>query len=758
VADSFPRQNARTRNFTLGAPRSFAISPDGATIVFLRSRGSSDPVTCLWALDVATGHERLVVNPAELARPGTSDDPVEKARRERVRERAGGIVAFATDTEFSVAAFTLAGVVYLADLRSGGARPLATAIPAADPRPAPDGGSVAYVSGGALRLAVLTRGTTPAAPAATDTSEDRLLADPEGAGGVTFGLPDFIAAEEFGRTRGFWWAPDGSALLVARVDEMPVQTWHIADPANPGTTPAAVRYPSAGTANAVVTLFVVTTSGKLTAVDTDHLAFPYLITASWDRAGEQPLVVVLSRDQREMRLLSVDQHSGACTIIRSDTDPSWVDVVRGVPARTTDGRIVWTADSGGAKRLLAGTAGQHATGTAPPVTGPDLQVREVLSVDGDTILFTASAEDPASTAVWSAGPGGVRPVSPAEGMHSGQLSGGTLLLAGRTIGASGADMRVLRPGGDGSLADARTGQASTGQASTGQASTGQASTGQASTVEVGRIGSLAEQPRIPAPQPTLGYSAGQARLRTAILLPSWHEPGSAKLPVLCDPYGGPHAQRVTSSRDAYLTSQWFAEQGFAVVIADGRGTPGRGPRWDRAVAGDLATPPLEDQVEALHGAAERCADLDLSRVAIRGWSFGGFLSALAVLRRPDVFHAGIAGAPVTDWRLYDTGYTERYLGHPDFSPDAYDRSSLLGDAAGLTRPLMIIHGLADDNVVVAHSLRLSSALLAAGRPHTVLPLSGVTHMASQEEVAENLLLLQVDFLRSALGITEGRRA
>ncbi len=705
MADSFPRQNARTRNFTLGAPRSFAISPDGATIVFLRSRGGSDPVTCLWALDVGTGQERLVADPAELTGPGATDDPVEKARRERVRERAGGIVAFATDEEFSVAAFTLAGVVYLADLRTGGARALPTATPAADPRPAPGGGSVGYVSAGALRLV------------RTDTAEDRALADPEGAEGVTFGLPDFNAAEEFGRTRGFWWAPDGSALLVARVDEAPVQTWHIADPANPAANPAAVRYPAAGTANAVVTLFVVTTSGRLTAVDTDYLAFPYLITVSWTETGQPPLVVVLSRDQREMRLLSVDQHSGTCTVIRSDTDPSWVDVVRGVPARTADGRIVWTADSGGAKRLLAGTAEQHAAGTAPPVTGTDLQVREVLSVDGDTILFTASAQDPASTAVWSAGPDGLRAVSPAEGIHSGQLSGGTLLLASRTIAASGADVRVLRPGG-----------------------------------ELGRIGSLAEQPRLPAPQPALGYSAGQSRLRTAILLPSWHEPGSAKLPVLCDPYGGPHAQRVTSSRDAYLTSQWFAEQGFAVVIADGRGTPGRGPQWDRAVAGDLAAPPLEDQVEALHGAAGRCADLDLSRVAIRGWSFGGFLSALAVLRRPDVFHAGIAGAPVTDWRLYDTGYTERYLGHPDFSPDAYDRSSLLGDAAGLTRPLMIIHGMADDNVVVAHSLRLSSALLAAGRPHTVLPLSGVTHMASQEEVAENLLLLQVDFLRAALEI------
>ena len=173
------------------------------------------------------------------------------------------------------------------------------------------------------------------------------------------------------------------------------------------------------------------------------------------------------------------------------------------------------------------------------------------------------------------------------------------------------------------------------------------------------------------------------------------------------------------------------------------------------MAGDLAGPVLEDQVAALTAAADRCADLDTGRVAIRGWSFGGYLAALAVLRRPDVFHAAVAGAPVTDWRLYDTFYTERYLGHPDEFPGVYDACSLLGDASRLTRPLLLIHGLADDNVVAAHTLRLSSALLAAGRPHAVLPLSGVTHMTPQEEVAENLLLLQVDFLRRALGTSGG---
>jgi dipeptidyl-peptidase-4 len=246
-------------------------------------------------------------------------------------------------------------------------------------------------------------------------------------------------------------------------------------------------------------------------------------------------------------------------------------------------------------------------------------------------------------------------------------------------------------------------------------------------------------------------------LATAVLLPKNHD--GSPLPVLLDPYGGPHAQRVQQAAGLFYASQWFADQGYAVLVTDGRGTPGRGPAFEREVRGDLAAPVLADQIEALHAAAEANPALDLSRVAIRGWSFGGYLAALAVLRRPDVFHAAIAGAPVTDWRLYDTHYTERYLGHPGTEPTNYEISDLCTEPAQMgdkpTRPLMLIHGLADDNVVAAHTLQLSRALLEAGKPHTVLPLSGVTHMTPQEEVAENLLLLQLSFLKNSLDPTNG---
>jgi dipeptidyl-peptidase 4 len=184
----------------------------------------------------------------------------------------------------------------------------------------------------------------------------------------------------------------------------------------------------------------------------------------------------------------------------------------------------------------------------------------------------------------------------------------------------------------------------------------------------------------------------------------------------------------------------------------GRGTPGRGTAWEREVHGDMMGPTLEDQVDALHAAAERFPFLDLGRVAIRGWSYGGELATAAVLRRPDVFHAAIAGAPATDPRLYDTHYTERYFGHPSEDPESYRRASLIEEAGTLRRPILVIHGLADDNVFVANALQLSRAFLEAGRPHVFLPLSGASHMAKEVAVAENLLRLELHFLREALGL------
>ena len=726
MTESFPRQQARTRKFTLGAPRAFHVSPDGGRIIFLRSKAGDDPVTCLWEADAATGEERLVVDPKTLGADEENLPPQERARRERVRETAAGIVAFATDADATLAVFALSGQVYTVPLGGGAAGPLGGAAatarpvpvktPALDPRLNPAGTKVAYVNDGALRVIDL------------ETGHDTVVAEEAG---VTFGLAEFVAAEEMGRSRGYWWSPDGGQLLVARVDESAVARWHIADPANPDKAPVEVGYPAAGTANADVSLFVATlpdvthdntvhiaqtplavippAGGKLAEVaGWDRAVFPYLVNAAW---GDDLLIVVQTRDQKTMRVINA--LTGA--VIREDTDPHWTDVIEGVPAQLPGGDIVWTGITDDTRGLIVAPAAELAT--AAPLTPAGLQVQAVLGTDGGDVLFAASTES-TELSVWRYGPDGLKAVVTEPGVHTAKAGGGTTVVTSRTLATSQVTVQVSRNAG-----------------------------------VTGSIASFAQEPNLPHPAPRF-IEAGPSGIRTAVLFPSWYTPGT-RLPVLMCPYGGPGHQEVMKSARVYLPSQWFAEQGFAVVVADGRGTPGRGPAWDRTIAGDFADGILDDQVTALGAAAEKFTDLDPSRVGIRGWSFGGYLSALAVLRRPDVFHAGVAGAPPTDWRLYDTHYTERYLGDPAEQPEVYRRSSIINDPQRAVRiqirPLLIIHGLADDNVFAAHSLRMSSALLAAGYPHSVLPLSGITHITSQETVAENMLLLQVEFLKRALG-------
>ncbi|MGW4491138.1 alpha/beta fold hydrolase [Streptomyces sp. NPDC004376] len=698
-AESFPRRHARTQRFTLGAPRAFTVAPDGSRVVFLRSGSGTDRTNSLWVRDTSDGTERPAADPRALLAGGDEElSPEERARRERSREGGAGIVGYATDTAVELASFALSGRLFAAELRAGTARELPVPGPVIDPRPSPDGRHIAYVAEGQLRVT------------GTEDADDRALATPE-SDHVTYGLAEFIAAEEMDRSRGFWWSPESDRLLVARVDDTPVRRWWIADPAHPEREPHHVGYPAAGTANADVRLFVIGLGGERTEVVWDRERYPYLARVHWSAAGA-PLLLVQSRDQRGQLVLAVDPDTGTTRTVHADDDPIWLDLFPSVPCWTPSGQLVRIADEGGARVLVVGER---------PLTGPQLHIRSVLDVTDGEVLVSASAgeaaEDPeiGEIHVYRVNELGVERVSQVPGVHTAVRGGDTTVLISATLDSPGTRAQVLRDGKAASV-----------------------------------VTSYAEGPGM-SPRVTL-TEGGAQRIPCAVLMPTDY-PGDAPLPVLLDPYGGPHGQRVVAAHNAHLTSQWFADQGFAVIVADGRGTPGRSPAWEKAIHHDF-TLTLDDQIEALHDLAKRYP-LDLDRVAIRGWSYGGYLSALAVLRRPDVFHAGIAGAPVTDWRLYDTHYTERYLGDPAEDPAVYARSSLvtddgLSDPAEPHRPMMIIHGLADDNVVAAHTLRLSSALLAAGRPHEVLPLSGVTHMTPQEQVAENLLLLQVDFLKRAL--------
>ncbi len=708
---TFPRQLATTRRFTLGAPRNLSVSPDGKRVLFLRSRGESDPVLCLWELTVASKVERLVVDPALLTAVDADLPAAERARRERARESADGIVAYSLDLAGETAAFALGGSLFVVEIATGSLRLVPGADEVFDPRIDPSGARVAYVSGQDLFLVELEAADTGPTILATD-------ADPL----VGWGRAEFIAGEEMGRNRGFWWAPDGHSLLATRVSDAAVTKWWIADPANPDREPSQIRYPAAGTANASVQLWLLPVSkpGQSPA-DGDRLEiewaaeagqeqYEYLADVVWEQ-DHPPLVVRQPRNQRAVSIATVNLTAGEVAEVHRITDDRWVELMPGAPRWSGQG-LLTIEDRAELDRRVLCLNGK-------PVSPNNIHVRSVVDVNDDHVVVTAWTE-PTEIHVLIVPLTGGEPaaITSGAGVHGAVAAGGTIAVFKATPDAPSHPVAVSSA--DGGLAE---------------------------IANLGAVPVLDARPQF--------LSLGKRGLCSALFLPAGHN-GKQKLPVLLDPYGGPHAQRVLKNQLPHLTSQWFADQGFAVLVVDNRGTPGRGPAFEREVWGDLAGPVLADQIDALDAVAERFEFLDLNRVGIRGWSFGGYLAALAVLREPERFHAAVAGAPVTDWRLYDTHYTERYLGLPGENPEHYETTDLTLEAHKLSRPLLMIHGLADDNVVAAHTLRLSSALLAAGRQHQVLPLSGVTHMTPQEVVAENLLLMQRDFLLQHLGPSEAR--
>lgn len=688
---SYPRLAARTLRFTLGIPRNISVSADGKKVYFIRTPDGVTRTGCLWAFDVATASETLVVDPVELlGEEGEQLSDEERSRRERSRESAAGIVGFAIDHDARWATFALSGQVWTVNLDTLIASALPSTGAVIDPRLDPTGHLIAYASNGALRVIDVTG------------DDDRSLVSPSSDTEV-WGQAEFIAAEEMDRHRGYWWAPDGQSLLVERFDDAPVQMWHIADPANPEREPAAQRYPAAGTPNADVTLWHVTLDGQCTEVAWDRERFEYLGRVSWTEYGA-PVIQVLSRDQKTSQVLSVEVSSGRTTVLRELEDDAWIELTDS-PQFGPGGQLITVEDTEGARQIVV-----------DGVAGADIswQVRSIVSVNDDDVLASASKEPTEVQLVTFGFDRSVTVLTSGPAVHSAVSAGGTTVISRSSIDSVRPTVTVVKDG-----------------------------------ETVGELKVLSEDPGF---QPAVSLLVGgDDALRIAVLFPRDHTPGSARLPVLMDPYGGPGAQRVLASGRMFFEPQWLADQGFCVIVADGRGSPGRGPEWDRAVQDEFASVTLADQVAALDAVAQAWPDdVDTGRVAMSGWSYGGYLSALAVLMRPDVFHAAVAGAPPTEWRLYDTCYTERYLGDPNVRPDVYDRNSLLPLADRLERPLMLIHGLADDNVVAAHTLKLSSALLAAGKAHTVLPLSGVTHMASNEVVAENIELLKVAFLKDAL--------
>lgn len=776
----FPRLRARTLRFGCGAPRSAQTVGDGSRALFLRSDGPEDLVTALWLSwfdESGEHHETKLADPRELlgATADSEDVPAEeKARRERAREGGTGIVGYSSDDDGNRIVFTINGRLFLTDIdwndETGAPEPHTRELagewldedpamytPVLNPRIAPDGEHVLYTTGSYLMLVDIGGELGDRITAVYGVSVEDEDGNPA-ENTWKIGLAEFVAGEEMDRYDGFWWAPDSQHVLFESFDTADEPTWYISDPADPEKPAAGRRYPRALTRNADVYLTVITLAfdgdGRYAGitgnadVDWDREAYEYVAAVNW-RRGHDPLVLVQNRRQTRDQVLEVAVAAdgaalGTTRVLEEHANDQWIDLIHGTPAYTPDGRLVCPLND-----MAADT--NRLTVDGRPFTPAGWNVRAVLDVTDDDVLAGVQRAPEIASEVPDAWTGSGA-VSDAESLFGGHDARSFDVVS---IDYNGTITPVTTDPGQWTASRGERGIVVSGRDMRSARAQMRHILGEQSAT----ISSTAAEPGF-APNVTF-TRLGKHQLYTAIIAPSPSSPyaHSDKLPVLMKPYGGPGFQQVVASQSFYWEGQWWADQGFLVVTADGRGTTGRGPVWDREIFEDMKDVTLADQIEAVNALPEAVARLnadgrrpgvpmpDLDKVCMIGWSYGGFLSALAVLDAPDVFKAACAGAPPTDWTLYDTHYTERYLG---LDPDVYRHNGIVQDAPGLVRPLMLIHGFADDNVTIAHSLRLSQALMAAGRPHTFLPLTGITHMTNDETVAENLLTLQRDFLRDAL--------
>lgn len=800
----FPRLRARTLRFGCGAPRSAQTVGDGSRALFLRSDGPEDLVTALWLSwfdESGEHHETKLADPRELlgATADSEDVPAEeKARRERAREGGTGIVGYSADDDGNRIVFTINGRLFLTDIdwndETGAPEPHTRELagewldedpamytPVLNPRIAPDGEHVLYTTGSYLMLVDIGGELGDRITAVYGVSVEDEDGNPA-ENTWKIGLAEFVAGEEMDRYDGFWWAPDSQHVLFESFDTADEPTWYISDPADPEKPAAGRRYPRALTRNADVYLTVITLAfdendryAGITGnadVDWDREAYEYVAAVSW-RRGHDPLVLVQNRRQTRDQVLEVAVAAdgaalGATRVLEEHANEQWIDLVHGTPAYTPDDRLVCSLND-------MATDTNRLTVDGRPFTPAGWNVRTVLAVTDEDVLAVVQRAPEIATEVpraWAGSgaasdaeslfgghdarsfdvvsmgyDGSVAPITTEPGQWTASRGARGMVVSGRDMRSARARMRhIVTRRAVGGVTDAVIAANTSDAANT-------------TDITAADITSTAAEPGF---TPNVTFTRlGEHRLYTAIIAPSPSSPyaHADKLPVLMKPYGGPGFQQVVASQSFYWEGQWWADQGFLVVTADGRGTTGRGPAWDRAIFENMKGVTLADQIEAVNALPEAVSRLnadgrrpgvpapDLDKVCMIGWSYGGFLSALAVLDAPNVFKAACAGAPPTDWTLYDTHYTERYLG---LDPDVYYRNGIVQDAPKLERPLMLIHGFADDNVTIAHSLRLSQALMAAGRPHTFLPLTGITHMTNDETVAENLLTLQRDFLRDAL--------
>lgn len=710
-------QYAETFRFSRGWPRSIKITPNGDAVLYLRS-GPRDAVQNLYEFNPVTGQERVLLT-AETILQGDAEElsAEELARRERMRSTARGIASYSLSKDGRRILVSLSGGLYVIDRAGGAVRELPDdgGFPL-DARFSPDGRYVACVRDGDLYVIEVDSG-----------AQTRLTHRP--GEHISYGLSEFIAQEEMGRFAGYWWSPDSRRIAYQATDTSMLETMHIADAMRPDIPPQIWPYPRPGRDNADVRLGVMdVTGGDTIWIDWDRKAYEYLATVRWQENAPLTLVIQ-NRYQTELVILTADDETGQTQVAHVEKDPAWInleqDMPHWVPGR---GTFLWATERYGDWVLEERTPGVEEAIIVAPNGPANYRGFFSLSEDGQQLAIlvdrpTESKPHPTqrhlaflerdrSTGEWTE-PKTNESAPP--GIESATFAPDHKLSIRRFTTASDEGAYTLYDAA-GSL--------------------------------LGELPSTAEQPPF-KPNVELVTLKLDREYEAAIIRPRNFSP-LAKYPVVESVYGGPGHPVVSVASSRYVLDQWIADHGFIVVRIDGRGTPGKGRSWERAIKGNLIYEPLNDHVAALKALGRRCPQMDMNRVGIYGWSFGGYFSAMAVMQHPDVYQAGVAGAPVCDWMDYDTHYTERYLSLPADNPGGYQYSSVLQYADELRRPLLLIHGTTDDNVYFTHSLKISEALFRSGIHHEFLPLSNFTHMVADPTVTVRLNTAIVGFLQRNL--------
>ncbi|MBV1832529.1 S9 family peptidase [Novacetimonas pomaceti] len=697
-------QSAATQGYSLGLPRNATLTPDGRGALFLRS-GPRDTALQLWLYDIASGQETALTHVASKDEHLSVE---EKARRERARLTMTGVTAFEVADNGRSAIASQAGRLLKVNLTDHGV----SALPGDQwgaPRLSPDGRYIAAVKDNDVHVMALDSGRS-----------HRVTRG--GKADLTHGVAEFAAAEELDRHDGMWWSPDSRSLVYEEADLSGVEEHYIADPENPATPPVAFRYPKAGTPNAKVRLGIIKRHGGHTRwIRWDNNAYPYVVRVVWSKETGRLSLVVMNRAQSEERVLDVNPRTGRTTELLAEHDPAWVNIAP--TARTTglslphwlkDGQhFLWASERSGKWQLEM----RHANGTLDHVLTPaDLPFASLDDVDEahHAITFTATP-DRMGTAVYrqDLDTGAITPLATDAGLHQVHFTSDRHdAFIDRFNAADGSVHVTLRD-------------------------------------HDGRVTATLPDVAQALPAFNMQFLTVGAQGYDAMVVRPVNFRRGQRLPVILSVYAGPGYKEVLRAPRMHAEKQCLANQGFIVVSLDGRGTPGRDRDWERAIRNDLIDAPLEDQVAGVKALGQKFPEMDMNRVGVYGWSFGGYFTAMAVMRHPELFRAGVAGAPPVDFSDYDTAYTERYLGLPDQDVAGYRTSNVLTYAKNLSRPLMLIHGVTDDNVYFINTLKLTRALITAGRPYDLMLLPG-THMLSDPTLRANVSIARMRYLKDHL--------